>query len=109
MEIKITRKKKIGESGGAWSDYINYWLIHGRIISEDGKFYKPWKFVAEVNFSADGWDSENQRDIPEAEMLENTIASYLDAIRSFDDCQEFYDLCNETIKKWNKCAIWCHI
>lgn len=109
MEIKITRKKKIGKSGNCWSDYIHYYLIHGRIISGDGKFYKPWKFVAEVNFSADGWDMENQRDIPEAEILENVIAGYLDTIRSFEDCQEFYDLCNETIRKWNKCAIMCAI
>lgn len=102
MEIRITRRKMILSTGNSWSDYINYWLIHGRIYSDDGRYYKAFKFVALVNFSVDGWDEEEQRDRTEKEMLDDLEFCFLDVIRSFDDCGEFFDLCNQSIRQYNE-------
>ena len=104
MEIKITRKQFLGKSGNCWSDYINYWLIHGRIYSDDGQYYKRFRFVAAVNFSCDGWDEETGEERQEAEILEDIIAGYLDAIRSYDNLEDFIALCNASIEDWNAYA-----
>ena len=94
MEIKITKKRLIGKCGNCWCDYANFYLIYGKIYSDDGKYFKRFKFVAEINFSADGWDEEGQRDYTEKEMLENTIFSYIDCIGSFENCSEFFEICH---------------
>lgn len=102
MEIKITRKQKLLEIGNSWCDYVNFWLIHGRIYSDDGKYYKRFKFIAEVNFSADGWNEEENRNYTEQELMENIIDSYLTHIDSFENCGYFYEMCNNSIERWNK-------
>lgn len=101
MEIKITRKQKLLHVGNSWCDYINYWLIHGRIINDDHTQYRKFKFVVDVNMTCDGYDPETGEDIPESELLEDMIFSFTDNIKSFDDCMEFYDICNESIRKYN--------
>ena len=101
MEIKITRKQKLLHVGNCWCDYINYWLIHGRIINDDHTQYRKFKFVINVNFTADGYDPETGEDIPESEMMEDMIFSFTDNIKSFDDCMEFYEMCNESIMEYN--------
>ena len=101
MQIKITRRKRLLSVGNSWSDYINYWLINGQIVNDENTFFKRFKFVAAVNFSADGWDEEEQREKTEPEMLEEIEFCYLDLIRSFDDCAEFFDVCNQSIESYN--------
>lgn len=101
MEIKITRRQFLKAIGNEWCDHINFWLIHGRIYSDDGTRYRKFKFVAEVNFSCDGWDEENDRAYTESEILEDIIFSYVDTIHGYDDCKDFFDLCNASIDRWN--------
>ena len=49
-------------------------------------------------------DVITQKDLSEYanEIAWNTIETYKNDIKSYNDCQEFYDWCNETIKKYNK-------
>lgn len=101
MDIKITRKVLIGKCGGVWCDHINSYLIHGRIVSDDEKYFKRFKFVANVNFSMDGWDEENQCDYTETEILESVIDGFLNLINGYDNCEDFYNLCNDSIVAWN--------
>lgn len=101
MEIKITRKQKLFNVGNEWCDYVNYWLINGRIYNDDHTMYRKFKFVADCNFSCDGYDPKTGEIRTESELLEDLIFSYTDTIRSFDNCTDFYDLCNQSIMSFN--------
>ena len=38
------------------------------------------------------------------QILEDIIAGYLDAIRSYDDLEDFIAICNASIEDWNAYA-----
>ncbi len=85
-----------------------YYLQYGRIYNADKTEFRRFKFV----FWFDIFDVMEYFDkdaVSKEEIAEfaNEIAwcmyeTYKGNIKSFDDCQAFYDWCNETIKNYNK-------
>ena len=97
MEIKITKKQNLYEQHNDMvSNY--YYLIHGRIISDDGTRFKKFKFV--VHF--DGYDLYDA-EMDKKEYLDELIGCcFIDYINSYNDCNYFFKICNESIEKYNK-------
>lgn len=105
MEIRITKREKLDE----WSNSMcsgTEWLVHGRIINDDNTMYRPFKFIATIDGQdlwKDEYDDENEDCYTYREYLDEImIPYYLDYIRSYDDCKDFYNLCNETINDYNE-------
>lgn len=102
MEIKITKRRLLKEVD---NDMCHnwYWLIYGQIINDEGTRYRSFKFVEWFDafdvqeYSEDGTHSkENVR-----EYLDTCIDCRLDLVRDYNNCEEFYKMCNQTIEKWN--------
>lgn len=103
MKIKITKRNKLHEVNNekCWNFYF---LVCGRIISDDKKLYRRFKFVVwfdafDVQEYAEK-DYFTNRDV--YEYLDTCIDGYLDYVKGFDDCKEFYNVCNNTIHEYNK-------
>ena len=122
MEIKITRREKLYEQN---NDMVHNWyfLIKGRIINDECTKMKKFRFV--VWF--DVWDLlewlgndsyAEQHDNKALEWMDFTytqedIRNYLDelifccftdSVKSYEDCAEFYELCNTSIERYNSVA-----
>ena len=88
--------------------YNFYYVQYGRIYNADKTQFRRFKFV----FWFDIFDVMEYFDkdiISHTDIIEyaNEVAwctyeSYKENIKSFDDCQMFYDWCNETINNYNK-------
>lgn len=100
MDIKITKKEKIFEQHN--DKVSNYcYLIHGRIINDNGTRYRKFKFV--IHF--DGYDLydecvETKEDF--MNFLDSLIDGFTSSIISYDDCGDFYKLCSESIDNYNQ-------
>ena len=102
MNIKITRRKKLYEVN---NDMVHNWyyLINGRIYNDDNTMYRTFKFVEWFDvFDVQEYFEEDKINVKE--YLEECISCRLGYINNFDDCQAFYDMCNDTINNWNKLA-----
>ena len=106
--VEITKSQKLLEVNNSMCHNF-YFLYYGRIYNKDKTRMRKFKFVewADINDICDYLDKEyvTDKDIRcvMSEYAWNTCddkAARL--INSFDDCQEFYDWCNETIKKYNR-------
>lgn len=105
MEIKITKRKQIYEikNDMCWNFY---WLYNGRIISDDGKCFRRFKFVVSFDIFdvMEFYDEDMNTPVSKSDMknyadeLAFSMTSY---IKSFDDYQDFYDICKNSIEKYN--------
>lgn len=102
MTIKITKKQKLLEVNNCYAHNF-YYLIHGQIISDDKKYMKRFKFVLffDVFDLCEYIEKDRYTKADLQYFIDDMIPSYTDLINSFDDCADFYDLCNETIIKYN--------
>lgn len=103
MEIKITKKNKLLEQNNEMC-HNYYYLINGKILNDEKKRYRPFKFVLSFDvfeiqeyFEQDYYTKENLRD-----YINMLCDYYLQFIKSYDDCKEFYEMCNESINSYNQ-------
>jgi len=102
-EIKITKKLCLDE----WSNSTcsgSEWVVYGRIYNREKTRYYSFRFVLWFDYACDLWDSENEKEIPLSECMENAIYSFIPDNLSFDDekaIARFIDDCNATIEQYN--------
>lgn len=106
--IELTRLEKIWEVDTSMC-HNYYYLQHGRIYNADKTEFRRFKFVVwnDIENICEYYDKyfvtneEIKRYMGEyAWETCDVEADYL--IKSYDDCQAFYDWCNETIKEFNR-------
>ena len=110
MEIKITRRELLRHDN---NEMVTNWfyLVHGRLVNDDDTKYKRFKFVVWIDgqdlwfYDGDG-TTDNEEDwsfVPLDEYLNYyAIPSFTDCINSYDDCDYFYEICNDSIRNWNE-------
>ena len=104
MEIKITRRELLRHDN---NEMVTNWfyLVHGRLYNDDETMYKKFKFVVWID-GDDLWfddDDEGWSYVPLDEYLNYyCIPSFTDLIRGYDDCDDFYDACYDSIISWNE-------
>lgn len=105
--IELTTHKKIGEVNNSMC-HNYYYVQHGRIYNAEHKRYRKFKFVVWFDiFDVQEWadkDFVTNKDVAEcaSEFAWGCVESNSDLIKSYDDCQAFYDWCNQTIKDYNR-------
>lgn len=103
MEIKITKKTKLLEQNNDKAHNF-YYLINGKILNDEKTRYRPFKFV--LFFDAFEIQEYYEQDYYSKEDLKNFIDelcfSYTQHIKSYDDCKEFFEICNDSINSYNK-------
>ena len=105
--VELTKRKKLLEVNNSMC-HNYYYLQYGRIYNSDKSRFRRFKFVFWFDiFDVMEYfekDSVTKRELAEYanEIGWNTCDSYKGLIKSFDDCQAFYDWCNETITNFNK-------
>ena len=106
--IELTKLEKILEVNNSMC-HNYYYLQHGRIYNADKTQFRRFKFVEwdDIESICEYYDkdfvtnAEIRRYIGECAWETcDAQADYL--IKSFDDCQAFYDWCNKTIERFNK-------
>ena len=105
MEIKITKRKLWQEVNNAvcHNYYFAYW---GRIYNDDKTKYKRFSFI----LSFDVFELQEHYCDSDSEITKEDIQEYADelaysltdTIKGYDDCKEFYDMCNMSIENYNK-------
>ena len=109
VNFEITKKQKILEINNDMC-HNYYFLIYGRIYNESKTKYKKFKYVEwfdifDVQEFFDDKEYITKNDI--IDYLNNLENSYLLNIKNYNDIEnlkEFYNYCNETIKKYNDIA-----
>ena len=98
--VKITKKIVLDKIRGSVVNQ-DWYLVHGRIYNKANTRYRRFKFVLCIDLCDDLWDSELDMEIPYNTALEDAIFSFTDCIRSYDDVDGFYSVCNDSIHHWN--------
>lgn len=102
-EVKITKTSKLLEVN---NDMVHnfYYLVYGRIINKDKTKYKKFKFVLfyDIFDLQEYWDDIVITKDMEKEYRNELIFNMVSTIKSYDDTIDFYELCNNTIKNYNK-------
>lgn len=105
MNIKITKRTLLKEIN---NDMVHsfYYLINGRIQNEDKTKYRRFKFIVwfDVMDIQEYFEKDSYTQTDIREYLDIVIECHTATIKSYDDCKEFYNLCNETIENWNEKA-----
>lgn len=102
-EVKITKTNKLLEVN---NDMVHnfYYLVYGRIINESKTKYKKFRFVLfyDVFDLQEYWEDVVITKDMEKEYRDVLIFNMVSTIKSYDDTKDFYELCNNTIKNYNK-------
>lgn len=102
-EVKITKTNKLLEVN---NDMVHnfYYLVYGRIINESKTKYKKFRFVLfyDIFDLQEYWDDVVITKDMEKEYRDALIFNMVSTIKSYDDTKDFYELCNNTIKNYNK-------
>lgn len=105
--VEFTKLEKIFEVNNDMC-HNYYYMQYGRIYNADKTQFRRFKFVFWFDiFDVMEYfeqDSVSNQDIAEfsKEIAWSMFETYKCGIKSFDDCQAFYDWCNETIDDFNK-------
>jgi hypothetical protein len=103
MNIEVTKRVKIREVKNCMC-HNYYYLIHGKIYNDNKTRYRRFKFI--IWFDVFDLQEFYEKDrISKKEILiyvNESSACYIDLIKSYDDCFDFYEMCNESIKNYNK-------
>ena len=93
MRTEINRKELLRQDGYNW-----IYLIHGKIYNESGQKFRTFRFVIWIDIS----DIEKNIN----ELFNNKLNSYinkaLSLIINYDEVDNFYNYCNNSINKWNE-------
>lgn len=108
INFEITKKQKILEVNNSMC-HNYYYVIYGRIYNEEHTKYKKFKYIEwfDVFDVMEFFETDCYNDKLVKEYLNNLENSYLLNIKDYNDIKnlkEFYNYCNETIKKYNDIA-----
>ena len=105
--VEFTKLEKLLEVNNSMC-HNYYYLQYGRIYNKDKTQFRRFKFVewADIEDICDYYE----KDFVTNEEIKRCMGEYAWAtcesqeglIKSFDDCQAFYDWCNETIERYNR-------
>lgn len=104
--VELTTLKKVLEVNNSMC-HNYYYVQYGRIYNADKKQFRRFKFVFwfDIFDVTDYFDKDivTKQEIMEYanELAWCTYDTYKGTIKSFDNCQAFYDWCSETIDKYN--------
>lgn len=100
MEIKITKRTLLEEQNNEMTHNWTY-LVQGRIINDTKTRYRKFKLI--INFDVFEYQEYREdSDLTIRDYLDELIGSYCDYINSYDDCDEFYRICNNSIIDYNR-------
>ena len=105
--VELTKLEKLLEVNNDMC-HNYYYLQYGRIYNKDKTQFRRFKFVewADINDICDYLDKDfvTDKDIRfvMGDYAWGTCDSQEYLIKSFDDCQAFFDWCNETIERFNR-------
>ena len=103
MEIKINKTEKLLEVN---NDMVHnfYFLIKGRMYNDSKTESKKFKFVIwfDIFDVLEYFESESISESDLYNYLNDLIACNLDQIKSYNDCQDFYNTCHQSINNFNK-------
>lgn len=104
--VELTTHKKICEVNNSMC-HNYYYVQYGRIYNAEHKRYRKFKFVVWFDIF-DAMEFHDKDAVTKEEIAECAseyawafCEGHTDLIKSFDDCQKFYDWCNETINNYN--------
>lgn len=101
--IKITKKILLKEINNEMC-HNYYYLVYGKIYNDTNTRYKKFKLVVFFDaFDIQEYYEQNyftQNDI--INYLNDYIGSYIDNISDYNNLTTFYQICNDTIKEYNK-------
>jgi hypothetical protein len=106
IDFKITKKTKILEvNNSACHNY--YYLIQGRLFNDQKTKYKKFAYVLMFDiFDLQEYFEKETISKTDIKQYINELENiYLLNIKNYDDkegIQDFFNYCNETIKKYNK-------
>lgn len=113
VDWRITKRTKLLEINNDMC-HNYYYLINGRINNADRSAYRKFKFVIWFDiFDVDEFfnhvedDVWLDRPITDEDILEyvdECICCYTDMIYSYEDCNDFYKMCNDSILRYNEIA-----
>lgn len=93
MRTEINRKELLKEEESYW-----VYLIHGKIYNEDNSKFRNFRFVV--------WLDINNMEISINELFNNKLNNYINRILSliinYNEVDNFYNYCNNSINKWNE-------
>ena len=103
--VELTTHKKLLEVNNDMCHNF-YYVQHGRIYNADKTEFRRFKFVFWFDifdvmeyFEKDVVSQENIVEYA-SEIGWCACETYKNCIKSFDDCQTFYDWCNKTIRDY---------
>lgn len=114
VDFRITKRSKLLEINNDMC-HNYYYLINGRINNNDRSAYRKFKFIVWFDiFDVDeffNYDDEHDEwlDRPVTkddieQYVDECICCFTDMINSYDDCDYFYEMCNDSIKRYNEIA-----
>ena len=107
FSVELTKKEKILEVNNSMC-HNYYYYQHGRIYNADKTKFRRFGFVLWFDiFDVTEYfekESVTQKEINDYTNIISweTVCTYEGLIKSFDDCSQFYNMCNETIKEYNR-------
>lgn len=103
FSTKITKRILLKEINNEMC-HNYYYLVYGKIYNYNKTRYKNFKLV--VFFDAFDVQEYYEQDYFTKDdiinYLNDCIGSYIDYIKNYDDLTTFYEICNDTIKSYNK-------
>lgn len=108
IDFKITKKVKILEVNNEMA-HNYYYMLYGKIYNEEKTKYRKFKFVEwfDIFDIVEYFEKDKITKNDIKEYLNSLEIPYIYNIKNYDDIehlQEFYNYCNETIKKYNDIA-----
>ena len=103
MEIKINKTEKLLEVNNTMVHNF-YFLIKGRMYNNSKTESKKFKFVIwfDVFELLEYFESDSYSESDIYDFLNDLTANELSLIKSYDDCQDFYNKCHQSIDKFNE-------
>ena len=103
MEIKINKTEKLLEVNNTMVHNF-YFLIKGRMYNDSKTESKKFKFVVwfDVFELLEYFESDSYSESDIYDFLNDLTANELSLIKSYDDCQDFYNKCHQSIDKFNE-------
>ena len=103
MDIKINKTEKLLEVN---NDMVHnfYFLIKGRMYNDSKTESKKFKFVIwfDVFEVLEYFESDSYSESDLYDFLNDLTANELSLIKSYNDCQDFYNRCHQSIDKFNE-------
>jgi hypothetical protein len=113
VDWRITKRTKLLEINNDMC-HNYYYLINGRINNADRSAYKKFKFVIWFDIfdvdeffnhvEDDVWLERPITDDDISAYIDECICCYTDMIYSYENCNDFYEMCNNSIIRYNEIA-----